>query len=244
MIDVRKGHLPVNKAIEKIRHFTYLDLGFAKIDIHRRRRIGIEEVIYGEGKSPRQILSLARVYMRTRRRFLMTRLNEEKIRLLRRECPPVHSSLSAHMAWYRPTMPAKQIKRRKDIAVITAGTSDYPVAVEVCLTLKYLGHRVTWMKDCGVAGIQRLLTFVDTLKKVKCAIAVAGMEGALPTVVSGLCGKPVIAVPTSTGYGVAAGGQTALHTMLSTCSPTVAVVNIDNGFGAACFADAIIRQIK
>lgn len=125
---------------------------------------------------------------------------------------------------------------------MTGGTSDANVAVEALITLKYLGYAPTWIKDAGVAGLQRILSKTDILNRSHCLIVIAGMEGTLPTVVSGLTGKPVIAVPTSTGYGVADHGFTALKSMLSSCATTLAAVNIDNGFGAACFADAMMRQ--
>ena len=218
---------------------SYTNIGHAKLDIHRKERIGIEEFIYGEGKSIKQLSKIIEYYLSIKKSFLMTRASKEKINYLVKKYP-VHFSKIAEMIWIKYP---EEKKKTKKITVLTAGSSDYRVALESIITLKYLNYQYTkWIKDCGVANIDRILDQKNILIKSNCLIVIAGMEAALVSVVSGLTGKPVIGVPTSVGYGVNNNGETALKSMLSACTPTISVVNINNGFGAACVADSFLRQ--
>ena len=217
-------------------------LGHTQVDSSRKKRIGVEEFVYGEYKSIRQLKGLITHYLDKKENVLVTRLSPHKQKVLRRFFPTLHGSYKSKLAWVLSKPIPK--KPRGRLAVVTGGTSDAGVALEAVITLKYLGYAPTWIKDAGVAGLQRIVSKVDILSRAHCLIVIAGMEGALPTVVSGLTGKPVIAVPTSVGYGVADRGLTALKSMLASCTPTVAAVNIDNGFGAACVADSIVRQFS
>ncbi len=216
-------------------------LGHTKVDIARKKRIGVEEFVYGEYKSFKQLKGILTHYENINHNVLITRLSVEKQKYLKNFFPQIHLSIASGLAWLR----FKKIEKKKgNIVIITAGTSDFKVAVESVITLKYLGYSPIWIKDAGVAGLQRILSKADILKDAHCLIVIAGMEAALPVVVSSLTGKPVIAVPTSVGYGVADNGLTALKGILSSCVTSLSAVNIDNGFGAACFADAMFRQFS
>jgi len=211
------------------------DLGFARIDHHRRLRNGYPEVIYGEGKSPEQAAAIFQRLAAHNGNVLCTRATTEMAEAIRAVEPE---------AVYHPV--CRIVERRRTtseevglVVVATGGTSDIPVAEEAATVLESFGSRVERLFDVGVAGIHRLLAHTDLVRQANCIIAVAGMEGALPSVIGGLVEVPVIAVPTSIGYGASFGGVTALLAMLNSCATGVSVVNIDNGFGAACQADMI-----
>ncbi len=212
------------------------DLGFAKLDTHRALRKGFPEVVYAQGKTPAQVLKIAARLGRTEKQFLITRLDPGTARALcRRLKGAVHHPLPRCVTFEKPPLP----KRPGVIAVLAAGTSDLPVAEEAAVTAEVMGNRVERIFDVGVAGLHRLLRRLDDVQSANVVIAVAGMEGALPGVVAGLVARPVIAVPTSVGYGASFGGVTALLAMLNSCAPGVSVVNIDNGYGAAAQANQI-----
>ena len=218
----------------------YRDLGFAKIDHHRALRKGVPEVVFGEGKTIDQITSIARELADQAGRFMVTRTTPKAFDAVSEHIPDANYNESARIIW---------LDRREGlilehgIAIVTAGTADLPVAEEAAITCRIMGHDPLTVYDVGVAGIHRLLSHVDTLQEARVIVAVAGMEGALPSVLGGLVQAPVIAVPTSVGYGVGIDGLGALMTMLNSCSQGIAVVNIDNGFGAGYLA-AIINQTR
>jgi hypothetical protein len=229
---VRKGRVPVDKAIDALKDLTYEDLSFAKIDHHRHLRLGIPEVILASGKTSRQVKDIAGSMFRKGRSFLITRASKE-----------LYDSLEMKSAVFYPAsgvISVGEVKKKKgSILVLTAGTSDMAVAEEAAATASFLGSKVNTINDVGVAGLHRLMDKARYFKESRVIIVVAGMEGALPSVVGGLTDKPIIAVPTSTGYGTSLGGLTALFSMLNSCVPGIAVVNIDNGFGAGCLAHKI-----
>jgi NCAIR mutase (PurE)-related protein len=212
------------------------DLGFAQIDLHRSLRKGFPEVIYGEGKTPEQVARIAQSIVRRDGRFLATRVGLDHARAVRRLIPAVRHHVEARCISYERT-PLK--KRPGTIAVLAAGTSDLPVAEEAALTAEIMGNHVERFYDVGVAGLHRLLRHLDSIQRAHVVIAVAGMEGALPSVVGGLVGRPVIAVPTNVGYGAHLGGLTPLFGMLTSCASGLTVVNINNGFGAGYAASQI-----
>jgi hypothetical protein len=234
---LRRGELEVDEVVARLRHLPFEDLGFAKVDHHRALRQGFPEVIMGEGKQAKDIAAIARSMRRRRTNILVTRLSAEKMALLRK----LGVRLTYHAAARGATWIARKIaiRGKGTVLVICAGTSDIPVAEEAALTAMVMGNRVEKLFDVGVAGIHRLLENRLRLDAAAVVIVVAGMEGALPSVVAGLIDKPVIAVPTSIGYGASFGGLAALLGMLNTCAAGVTVVNIDNGFGAAVAASRI-----
>ncbi len=236
--DVKNGSVEIDQAYKKIKDLPYEDLGFAKVDHHRSIRNGYPEVIYCEGKTTKQIAEIVRRLMEKNNNILATRASRE-----------VYDAISEVTcdAEYHSDARVVVVKRRKIevtdkiIAVITAGTSDIPVAEEAAITAEVLGNRVSRIYDVGVAGIHRLFSKMDAISEANVVIVVAGMEGALASVVGGLVDKPVIAVPTSVGYGANFGGLAALLTMLNSCASGIGVVNIDNGFGAGYLASNITR---
>ena len=237
--DVRAGAVSPEDAAKLLHQPAYEDLGYAKVDHHRAARQGAAEVIFGAGKTPEQIEGIVRSMMnRGAENILITRLSEEKEALLRGKIPYDYSS-AAHLAVANPS----EHPLTGDIAVVSAGTSDLAVCEEAALTAEALGSRVHRVYDAGVAGLHRLLGSLETLERARCIVAVAGMEGALPSVVGGLVSCPVIAVPTSVGYGANLGGVAALLAMLNSCASGISVVNIDNGFGAGFLAHRI-NQMK
>lgn len=215
-------------------------LGFACLDHHRALRTGLPEVIYGEGKSAEQIVAIFKKLSAHGRMSMATRVDGEKAKSVLAESPSLVYHQQARMLT-SCALEDVEIRGRGVVGVLSAGTSDMPVAEEALLTARCLGNRVEHIYDVGVAGIHRLLAHQKLLQSLSVLIVVAGMEGALPSVVGGLVDKPVIAVPTSVGYGASFGGIAALLGMLNSCAPGITVVNIDNGFGAACAADAINR---
>jgi NCAIR mutase (PurE)-related protein len=231
---VKSGKLSVREALDRLGS-SYESLGFATLDVGRETRTGVSEVIFGEGKTPGQIVSIAEALYARKKRFLATRTSAEVYELVKEVVPGSTFNEAA-----RTIAVGSHRKRKKGkIAVVSAGTSDIPVAEEAAVTAEFLGNRVERIYDVGVAGLHRLLGHLPKLKSASVIIVVAGMEGALASVVSGLVDSPVIGVPTSVGYGASFKGIASLLTMLNTCSPGVTVVNIDNGFGAAVSASLI-----
>lgn len=229
------GRVTTEDVLGQLRTLPFEDLGFAKIDHHRRIRNGYPEVIYGEGKTPAQVAEI------------FARLADHNPNVLcTRASPATAEAVRARVPEARHHELCRLVELRRDaaevvgsVAVAAAGTSDLPVAEEAAIALEVFGSRVERLYDVGVAGIHRLFAHLDVFRRANCVVAVAGMEGALPSVVAGLVNAPVIAVPTSVGYGVAFGGVTTLLAMLTSCASGISVVNIDNGFGAAYQADMI-----
>jgi len=238
--EVRRGNISIQQALARLRHLPFEDLGFAKVDHHRSLRQGFPEGIMGEGKGVSEIAAIARAMRRHQANMLITRLSAEKMAGLRRRV----KGLRYHPIPRAATWIGKRIRvaGRGTILVVCAGTSDVPVAEEAALTGEVLGNRVERLYDVGVAGLHRLLDNRAKLFSASVLIVVAGMEGALPSVVAGMVDKPVIAVPTSVGYGASFQGLSALLGMLNSCAAGVTVVNIDNGFGAG-FAAGLINRV-
>ena len=235
---VRRGKLQPEEAAERLKHLPFEDLGFAKLDHHRLLRQGMAETVYAPGKTPQQIAQIVRQMLQQSPNVLVTRANRMIAARVRR---------IAKDAKFHPLSGAIAIRRDKTqhgkgmILVVSAGSSDIPVAEEALVTAEVMGNPVGHLYDVGVAGIHRLLEHREELSEARVIICVAGMEGALPSVVAGMVAAPVIAVPTSVGYGASFGGVAALLGMLNSCAANVVVVNIDNGFGAGCFASMVNR---
>jgi NCAIR mutase (PurE)-related protein len=229
---VRDGKLSVDEAVRDLKHLPYEDISFAKIDHHRHLRQGVPEVIFGAGKTVAQVVRIAKAMHKKGGRFLITKANRK-----------IHTALGIKSAVYHPASGlisfGGEKRKQGGVLVLTAGTSDIPVAEEAAVTASFLGSRVDTLYDVGVAGLHRLMDKADEIRKARVLVIAAGMEGALPSVVGGMTDKPIVAVPTSTGYGTSFGGLTALFAMLNSCVPGIAVVNIDNGFGAGCLAHKI-----
>ena len=237
--EVRAGKLSVAEALDRLRHLPFEDLGFARVDHHRALRQGFPEVVFAAGKETDQLKGILASLSTRANHILMTRLAPDKAEALLADFPEAqYHPVSQVLTLSREEVPERG---RGVIVVISAGTSDIPVAAEAAVTARCLGNRVEEVYDVGVAGIHRLLAHRELLDAASVLVVVAGMEGALPSVIGGLVDKPVIAVPTSVGYGTGFGGIAALLGMLNSCAPGVAVVNIDNGFGAGCIAAAINR---
>jgi len=237
-LQVRKGELSPDEAVARLRHLPFEDLGFAKVDHHRTLRAGMPEVIFGQGKSPAQVAGIFARLAKHGRNVLATRADEKQFAAVKKKIRAAeYRELARAIVLQRD--PAKYGKGL--IAVVSAGTSDIPVAEEALVTAELMGNDVQHFYDVGVAGIHRLLANREALTKARVVIVCAGMEGALPSVVGGLVGVPVIAVPTSIGYGASFKGIAALLGMLNSCASNVSVVNIDNGFGAGYVASLINR---
>jgi NCAIR mutase (PurE)-related protein len=235
---IRDGTLTPEAAAKRLATMPYEDLGFAKVDHHRSLRTGMPEVIYGAGKTDDQIVSIFGRIAASGADVLATRVAPSAAAAVLVAHPAAqHQAVARTVGLRQQSAPAQG----GSVTVLCAGTSDLPVAEEAAVTAEFLGHEVTRISDVGVAGLHRLLAHHARLLEAEVLIVCAGMEGALPSVVAGLVAAPVIAVPTSVGYGAAFGGVAALLGMLNSCSPHIGVVNIDNGFGAACLADAILR---
>ena len=237
---VRAGKTSIDEAIAQLKSLPFEDLGYARIDHHRSLRKGFPEVIWGEGKSADQMLSIMRQLKRKDQNILITRLDERKAKAIQKVFPKSQYYPQSKVLTYL-IHPWKS-EGKGTILVITAGTTDIPVAEEAVVTAQFMGNCVETLYDVGVAGIHRLLYERERMEAARILIVVAGMEGALPSVVAGLVDCPVIAVPTSIGYGTSFGGITALLAMLNSCASGVAVVNIDNGFGAGYMASLINRM--
>lgn len=237
---VRARRLSVSAASNELKRLPFEDLGFAKIDHHRALRQGYPEVVYGHGKTPRQVAAIVHGMLRAKAssNILVTRANRKIFAAVKK---------TSRTARFHPLSGVIAIRRSRTthgkglILVVTAGTSDIPVAEEALVTAQMMGNRAEALYDVGVAGLHRLLRHKKKLDAARVIICVAGMEGALPSVVAGLVAVPVIAVPTSTGYGASFEGVAALLAMMNSCASNVSVVNIDNGFGAACVASVINR---
>ncbi len=237
---VASGSTPIDQALERLRTLPYEDVRFAKVDLHRALRSGAPEAVFGQGKTPEQVVAIVTRLAEHHANVLATRLTPDAAAAIAGAGLPHRYHAEARMAVIRPE-PTSEIGL---IAVVSAGTADVPVAEEAAITAEALGNRVERAYDCGVAGLHRLLDQHALLAEANAIVVVAGMEGALPSVVGGLVDRPVIAVPTSIGYGTAFGGVTALLAMLNSCAPGVSVVNIDNGYGAACQASLINQLIE
>ncbi|HKF52442.1 MAG TPA: nickel pincer cofactor biosynthesis protein LarB [Candidatus Acidoferrales bacterium] len=235
---LQKGRVSCDEAVERLKKLPFEDLGFAKIDHHRALRQGYPEVIFARGKAPKHVAEIVRGMLRAKssHNILITRADAKVYALVRR---------LARGAKFHELSGAITIRRHKEptgkglILIVTAGTSDIPVAEEALVTAEMLGNRAEVLYDVGVAGLHRLLAHREKITSARVIICAAGMEGALPSVVAGLVSVPVIAVPTSTGYGASFSGLAGLLAMLNSCASNISVVNIDNGFGAACVASCI-----
>jgi NCAIR mutase (PurE)-related protein len=236
---IRNGHRTPQALIEELRRLPFDDLGLARLDTHRHLRRGLPEVILGEGKTPSQLIRIARRFLQAGEPVLMTRLDPHTFHDIQPALPTLRYDPVARLA-FQP--PRTRRALRGLVAVVTGGTSDLPVAEEAAITLELLGSRPARLYDVGVAGIHRLLSEWKLLRRARVIVVIAGMEGALPSVVAGLVQAPVIAVPTSVGYGASFQGLAALLTMLNSCVPGIGVVNIDNGFGAASLAHVINQR--
>lgn len=233
---VKKGTTDVETALDRLTDLPYKDLGFAKIDNHREIRTGYPEVVYGEGKTVEQIKEIVNLLLTKENNILVTRVEEVIFAAVAKLTDDAEFHETARCITIRKRAP---VYPETNIAVVTAGTTDIPVAEEAIVTAEILDNRVTRIFDVGVAGIHRLFDKLDEIRKARVVIVIAGMEGALPSVVGGLVDKPVIAVPTSVGYGANFGGITAMLGMLTSCASGISVVNIDNGFGAGYLASMI-----
>ncbi len=236
---VARGETDVSGALSQLAQLPYADLGFARIDHHRELRQGHPEVVLGSGKSVEQLVAIVGRLVEARQNVLVTRVDEEKAARVREAVPSLrHDAVSRTL-----TLEVRPVESEAGapVAIVTAGTSDLPVAEEAAVTLHMFGLACDRVFDVGVAGIHRLFGELERLARAPAVIVVAGMEGALPSVVGGLLGTPIVAVPTSVGYGASLGGFAALCGMLSSCAAGVTVVNIDNGFGAAM---AVARMVS
>ncbi len=237
--EIQEKKKSVDEALEELTHFGFRDLGYAKLDYHREIRRKYPEVIYAEGKTAEHLIGIVEAMLGEDRNILISRADEEKFEAIRAVAPEAVYHRQARII----SIVRKEIRKNDgSIAVITAGTSDIPVAEEAAVTAELLGNRVERFYDVGVAGIHRLTAHLPAIRKASAAIVIAGMEGALASLVAGLLDIPIIAVPTSVGYGANLNGLAALLAMLNSCSGGITVVNIDNGFGAAFFASMINRQ--
>lgn len=230
------GEVSIAQALEHLSTLPYEDLGFAKPDHHRALRRGFPEVVLGQGKTPEQLATIAERLTLSAHPLLVTRVAAEGYERIKEKLPQAQYHPLARAITYQPIPPPPT---RPGIAILTGGTADIPVAEEAAVTAEVMGNQVERAYDVGVAGLHRLLDQLPMLRRARVVVAVAGMEGALPSIVGGMVAVPVIAVPTSTGYGASLGGLAALLSMLNSCSPGVAVVNIDNGFGAGYLASLI-----
>lgn len=235
---LKKGDISKDAAFKKLEDFPFHDMGFAKIDFHRTIRKGFPEVIYAPGKGFSEIAEIAKRMVLSGNRLMITKATRMLYDYLVKIIAGLEFNEPAHIIYYQK---GRVTKKKGLTLVITAGTSDIPIAEEASLTLEILGNNVKRLYDVGVAGIHRVVDKLDLIKKAKVIIVVAGMEGALASIIGGLTANPVIAVPTSVGYGASFGGLSSLLTMLNSCAPGVCVVNIDNGFGAGYFANLINR---
>lgn len=229
---VRSGKISLDNAFKRLKHLPYENLSFARVDHHRDIRQGIPEVIFAKGKKVEDVVAIAHSLYKRSKKLLITKASKE-----------ISDGIKIRNAVFYPSSGTISIngekKKKGNILILSAGTSDIPVAEEAAVTASFLGSRVFAVYDVGVAGLHRLMDTKKSLDSARVIIVVAGMEGALPSVVGGLIDKPIIAVPTSIGYGTSLKGLTALFAMLNSCVPGIAVMNIDNGFGAGCLAHKI-----
>jgi len=238
---IQSGELNISEALDRLKHLPFENLGFVNIDHHRSLRQGFPECVWGQDKTAEHIIAIVARMIETQQPVIVTRVDKEKSDVILSSVTKMTYHPIPKMLTFAPKQVRSQTKGRGSIMVITAGTSDLPVAEEAVITARMMGNTVETLYDVGVAGIHRLVGQFEKLAKARVFIVVAGMEGALPSVVGGLVARPVIAVPTSVGYGTSFGGIAALLGMLNSCASAVAVVNIDNGFGAGCVASLINR---
>lgn len=236
---VATGKTSVDEAAKALTHISFENINFAQIDHNRSLRKGFPEVVFGQGKTAEQIIRIVEKILKQEDIVLVTRVSQNKADKIKSHFPDIEYHEDAGMVIFKKKKIPIQGKGK--ILVLSAGTSDIPVAKEAYLTAENMGNQVEAVFDVGVAGIHRLFSYKNKIDDASILVVVAGMEGALPSVVAGMVSRPVIAVPTSVGYGVSLGGLTALFAMLNSCSSNVAVVNIDNGFGAGYFASVINR---
>lgn len=233
---VKEEDVTIEDAVKKLEQLPFSDLGFAKIDNHREIRVGYPEVIYGEGKTIEQVIQIVQHMDKNGDNVLLTRASDEMAQAVLQACPKAEHNKLARVVTVNNV---KQEESESYIAIVAAGTSDLPVVEEAYETARMLGNKAVKVTDVGVAGIHRLFANLDIIRGAKVVIVVAGMEGALASVIGGLVDKPIIAVPTSVGYGANLGGVATLLAMLNSCASGISVVNIDNGFGAAYNASMI-----
>ncbi len=236
---VKAGEITIDEALFELKKLPFEDLGYAKIDHHRQMRNGYPEVIFSQGKTVEQVATIFQKLMLRNANVMATRASREVFEAVKVVAPEAVYSEMARIVYVKGSDEGAVVAAEKYIAVVSAGTSDMPVAEEAAVTAEILGNNVHRIYDVGVAGIHRLLSNTDELMRANVVIVVAGMEGALASVVGGLVDKPVVAVPTSVGYGASFGGISALLTMLNSCASGIGVVNIDNGFGAGYLAATI-----
>ena len=237
----KQGSISQSAVLRRLQAAPFDDLDFAKVDTHRALRKGFPEVIFGEGKTPAHVAAIAKRLLKTEKNLLVTRVGKEHFTAVRKKIPKATFHQTARCITVER---GRNRRRGHTIAILSAGTSDLPVAEEAAVTAEIMGNQVKRIYDVGVAGLHRLMAQLDTLQSASVLVVCAGMEGALPSVVAGLVDRPVIAVPTSIGYGAAFGGMAALLGMLTSCGSGVTVVNIDNGFGAAYSASQIVALAK
>ncbi len=237
--NVKNGDLSVDDAVGELKTLPFIDTGYARLDTHREIRTGFPEVVFCQGKRPDDVAAIAGKIIASGQVFLGSRASAEVAEAVINRFPDAVYHETAALIVYE-TGPREKTGL---VAVVSAGTSDAPVAEEAAITAEVLGAKVERVYDAGIAGLHRILAEVSLLQEANAVVAVAGMEGALPSVVGGLTGAPVIAVPTSVGYGANLGGVAALLGMLNSCAPNVSVVNIDNGFGAGFIAAAVNRRV-
>lgn len=243
--DLSSQKIDINEAMALLKDFPYADMGYAKLDFHRTLRKGSAEVIFCEHKTAEQIVAIINRMKQSHSSVMGTRVSPEKANEIQLQIPDVRYDPISHIiAYHEENQTAIKMDEKLYVVVVTAGTADIPVAEEAAQTLEFLSQRVQRVYDVGVAGLHRLLDQRDILTEADVLISVAGMEGALTSVVAGLVACPVIGVPTSIGYGASFEGLAALLSMLNSCAPGVAVVNIDNGFGAAQMAFAILEKVR
>jgi len=242
--DLSSHQIDVENALNLLRDFPYADLGYARLDFHRSLRKGSAEVVFCEFKTPEQVVSIFERINQSHERVLGTRVSLDMAHYVQKQLPDVHYDPVSRLLTLQKEQPAPPNDGQPFVAIVTGGTADIPVAEESAQTLEFLSQRVVRVYDVGVAGLHRLLDQRDILMNAEVVISIAGMEGALTSVVAGLVSGPVIGVPTSVGYGSSFGGLAALLAMLNSCAPGVAVINIDNGFGAAQMAFAILERIR
>lgn len=237
---IEKGEMKADDALVKLKDLPFTDIGHTKIDNHRSLRNGYPEVIYGEHKTGQQVFDIFQAMLKKQSNILATRVNDEMVAMITQICPAaIHNSVARTLFYEYEPLPETE----SAVVIVTAGTADLAVAEEAKVTAQALGNKVNLISDVGVAGIHRLFACLDDIRNARVVIVIAGMEGALASVIAGLVEIPVIAVPTSVGYGASFGGLSALLAMLTSCANGVTVVNIDNGFGAA-FAASQINHLK
>ncbi len=234
--DLARGSLTVDDVMQRLHQPSFVDIGYARVDLHRKHRQGHAEVVYCPGKTPEQIIGIFQKLDEAGQNLLGSRADAAVYEQVQPSIPGLQYNRMGRLMW-KINAPAPM--KQGEVHVISAGTSDIPVAEEAAAVAEFMGNPVRRLFDAGVAGLHRLLDSVDDIRKARVLVVVAGMEGALPSVVGGLVHAPVIAVPTSVGYGASFGGLSALLGMLNSCSSNVAVVNIDNGFGAGMLANLI-----